>query len=35
MRSLLQTSHPQCLLEAAIACHCCLGPEAYLGRAGW
>lgn len=30
MRCLLQTSYLQCPLEAAIACYCCLAPEAYL-----
>lgn len=34
MRSFLHTSHPQCLLEAAVACHCCVGPEAHLEHVG-
>lgn len=34
MGSFLQTSHPQGLLEAAIACQCCVGPEAHLKHVG-
>lgn len=34
MGSFLQTSHPQCPLGAAVACHCCVAPEAHLKHVG-